>query len=60
MKLFNFQHPKRKSDFGTYFGRTVFHLLIKLVRNQYPEFLKILVLPEILVPLAITAEFEKP
>ena len=48
MKLFNFQRPKEKSDFGTYFGRTVFHLLIKLVGNQYPEFLRILVVPEIL------------
>ena len=59
MKLFNFQHPKQKSDLGTYCGRTVFHLLRKLVGNQYLEVLRILVPPEILVRLAIFAQFER-
>ena len=49
MKLFNFQHPKQKIYLGTYCGRTVFHLLRKLVGNQYPDVLRILVPPEILV-----------
>ena len=59
MKFFNFQHPKQKIYLGTYFGRTVFHLLRKLVGNQYPDVLRILVPPEILVPLEISAQFER-
>ena len=59
MKLFNLKHLKQKSDFGTYYGRTVFHLLRKLAGNKYPEVLRILVAPEILVPLAISAQFER-
>ena len=59
MKLCNFQHLAQKSDFGTCFRRTVFHLLTKLVGNQNPEVLRILVPAEILVPLAISAQFEK-
>ena len=59
MKLFNFLHLKQKSDLGTYFGRTVFHLLKKLVGNQYMEALRILVPPEIFVPLPISAQFER-
>ena len=59
MKLFNFQYPLKKSDFGTYCGKTVFYFLTKLVGNQYPELLTILVPPEILVPLAISVQFER-
>ena len=57
MKLRNFQHRAQKSDFGTCFRRAVFHLLTKLVGNQNPEVLRILVPPDTLVPLAITAQF---
>ena len=35
-------------------GRTVFQLLKNLVGNQYPEVLRILVPPKILVPLQIS------
>ena len=59
MKLFNFQHLKEKTIFGIYCGRTVFHLLRKVVGNQYPEVLRISVSPEILVPLGIFAQFER-
>ena len=51
MKVFNFQDPTHKTDFSTSHGRTVFHLLKKLVGNQYLKVLRILVPPEILVPL---------
>ena len=57
MKVFNFQDPKQKTDFGTSRGRTVFRLLKKPVGNQYPYVLRILVPPEILVPVEISAQF---
>ena len=55
--MFNFQDPKQKTDFGTSRGRTVFRLLKKPVGNQYPYVLRILVPPEILVPVEISAQF---
>ena len=59
MKVFNFQDLTHKTDFGTSHGRTVFHLLTKRVGNQYLEILRILAPPDILVPLEISAQFEK-
>ena len=59
MKLFNFQYPKQKSDFSTYCGRIVFHLLRKVVEKKYPEVLRILVPPETLIPQAISAQLER-
>ena len=58
MKVFNFQDSTHKTDFGTSRGRKDFHLLKKPVGKQYPEVLRILVLPEILVLLEISAQFE--
>ena len=58
MKVFNFQDPTHKTDFGTCSGRAVFHLLKKPVGNQYLKVLRILVPPEILIPLEISAQFE--
>ena len=55
MKVFNFQDPTHKTDFGTYCGRAVFHLLEKPTGNQYPEVLRILVPAEILLPIVISA-----
>ena len=57
MKVLNFQGPTHKSDFCTSCGTIVFHLLKKPVGNQYLEVLRILVPPEILVPLQISAQF---
>ena len=57
MRVFNFQDPIRKTDFGNSGGRTVFHLWKKPVGNQYPEVLRILVPHEILFPLEISAQF---
>ena len=59
MKVFNFQDPTHKTDFGTSRGTTVFHLLKKPVGNQYLKNFRILVHPEILVSLEISAQFEK-
>ena len=55
MKVLNFQGPTHKSDICTSCGTIVFHLLT--VGNQYLEVLRILVPPEILVPLQISAQF---
>ena len=57
VQLFNFQDLTRKCYFDAYCGRAVFYLLKKLVGNQYLELLRILVPPEILVSLAIPANF---
>ena len=57
--MFNFHDPTHKTDFGTSRGRRVFHLLKKPLGNQYPEVLRILVTPEILVPLEISVQFQK-
>ena len=43
VKLFHFEDPTYSIDFGTYFGRTAFHLPKKLVENQHTENLIILV-----------------
>ena len=59
MKVFNFHDPTQKSDFGTYCGRIVFDLLEKSEEKQYLEVVTILVPPEILVPVAISAQFER-
>ena len=56
--MFNFQDSTHKTDFGTSRGRKDFHLLKKPVGKQDPEVLRILVPPEILVPLEISAQFE--
>ena len=57
--MFNFQDSTQKTDFATSRERTDFHLLKKPVGKQYPEVLRILVPPEILVPLEISAQFVK-
>ena len=44
------------SDFGAYCGRTLFHLLKKLVGSQYLEFLRILVPPEVLIQWSVSAK----
>ena len=59
MKVINFQHPSQKIEIGSYCGRTMFDLLKRPVGPQYLDFLRILVLPEILVHLAISPQFEK-
>ena len=59
MKVFNLQDSTHKNEFGTSRGRTVFHLLKKPVGNQYLKVLRILVPPEILIPLEISAQFER-
>ena len=59
MKVFNFQDPSHKIDFRSSSGRAMFHLLKKEVGNQYFEVLRILVPPEIFVPLEISAQFER-
>ena len=55
----NFQQPKQKSDFSTYFGRWVFDLLRKGVGNQNLEVRRILVPPDILVAIATLAKFKR-
>ena len=59
MKVINFQDPIHKTDFGTSHGRTVFNLLKKPVGSQYLKVVRILVPPEVLVPLEISAQFER-
>ena len=59
MKVFNFEDLSHKTDFGTSGGRRVFHLLKKHVGKQYPEVLRTLVPPDVLLPLEISAQFEK-
>ena len=59
MKVFNFEDPTHNTNFGTSRGRTVFCLSKKLVRNQYLKVVRILVLAENLVPLEISAQFER-
>ena len=58
-KVFNFEDPTHKSDFGTSSVEAVFHFLKNPEGNRYLEVLKILVPTEILVPLEIFAEFER-
>ena len=59
VKVINCQDSTPNTDFGNLRGRTVFHLLEMSVGNQYLKDLRILVLPEILLPLEISAQFEK-
>ena len=59
MEVFNFRDPTHKTDLGTSRERTVFHLLKKPVGNQYLKVFRILVPREILVPLEISAQFER-
>ena len=57
--MFNFQDPKKNTDFGNFRVRTVFHLLEMSVGNQHLKDLRILLSPEILVFLEISAQFER-
>ena len=59
--MFNFQHPSHKTDVSISCGRRAFHLLYwkKPVGNQYVEVIRILVQPEILVSLKISAQIER-
>ena len=57
MKVFNFEDPTLKTEFGTSCGKTVFHLVKKPVGNQYLEVLEILVAHEILVTLEMSTRF---
>ena len=57
--MFNSQDPKKNTDLRNSRVRTVFHLLEKSVGNQYLKDLRILVSPEILVFLEISAQFER-
>ena len=59
MKVFNFEGPTYNTEFGTYCGRTVFHLLKKPVGNQYLDALRIFVPTEDLIPLEISEKFER-
>ena len=59
MKVFNFQDPTHKTDFGNSCGWTVFYLLKKPVGKQYLKIPRILIRPDILVPLEISAQFER-
>ena len=49
VKVFSFQDPTHKTDFGTSRRRTVFHLLKELVGDQYLKVFGILLPSEILV-----------
>ena len=49
MRVFNFEGPTHKTEFGTSCRRTVFHLLKKPVGNQYLENIRILLSPENIV-----------
>ena len=57
--MLNFQDLTHKTDFGTSGGRTVLHLPKKPVGNQYLKVVRILVTPQNLVPLEISAQFER-
>ena len=57
--MFNFQDPTHNSACATYCERTVLDLLKKPVGNQYLGAVRILVPPEILVPTAISAQFQR-
>ena len=59
MKVFDLHNSTHKTEFGTSRGRTVSHLLKKLVGKQYLKVLRILVPPEILVLLEMCAQFER-
>ena len=59
MKVFKFQDHTHKSDCATCCERTVFDLLKKPVGKQDLKLLRILVPPEILVPIVISAQFER-
>ena len=59
MKVLYFQKPIQKTDFGISRGRTVFHLLKKPMGSQYLKVLNILVSPDILIPLEVSAQFER-
>ena len=60
VKLINFEDATFKGDFDTYGGvKTLLHLPEKLVWNQYLEVFRTLVPPQIFVPLAISAKFDR-
>ena len=59
MKVFNFLDPTHKTDFATSGERALFHLLERPVVNQRLKVLRILVPPEILLFLEISAQFER-
>ena len=59
MKVFNSEDPTHNTDFGTSLGRTVFTFLRKTMGNQYLKDLRILVPPDNLVLLEISAQFER-
>ena len=59
MKVFHFEDPTHKIDFHASGGRAVFHLLKKPVRNQYLQVLRTLNTPKILVPLQMSAPFQR-
>ena len=52
MNVFNFEHSAHKSDLDAYCGSIVFLLLKKPAGKHYLEVFRILVPPEILVPVA--------
>ena len=56
VKLNYYQDPTLKGDFDYYCRGTVLHLQSKLAANQYLDVLRILVLPQILVPLTVSAK----
>ena len=56
MKLIYLQDPTLLGDFDKCGGKTVFHLSDNLVGNQYLEIVRILVPPQILVPLPVSAK----
>ena len=58
VKLIYFQNRALKGYFDKYYGRTVFHLPEKVVGNQYLDVLRILVPPQITVPLPLSTKFE--
>ena len=55
--MFDSQDSTHKTEFGTSRGKIVLHLLENPVGNQFLKVLRILVPPEILVPLEISARF---
>ena len=59
MDVFDFQDLTHKTDFGTSYGRTVFHVPKKLVGKQYLKVLGTLVIAEILLPVETSAQFER-
>ena len=55
--MFDSEDSTHKTEFGTSRGKIVLHLLENPVGNQFLKVLRILVPPEILVPLEICARF---